>query len=112
MSRSNYKFVVIDIMYGVCIQTSVSILCDLKGSHPDGDCEVCGVGRCSILRRSYSYRQQIKLDCETNVMQCTINAAIRLAVCGSRRCLYTCRAVSITSGEELDFHEVSGVSQS
>jgi hypothetical protein len=30
VSRSRYKYVAVYILYGVCIQTSVSILCDLK----------------------------------------------------------------------------------
>jgi len=41
MSNFQYKFVVIYIVYGVHIQTSVLILRDPKGSHPGRACGVC-----------------------------------------------------------------------
>jgi hypothetical protein len=43
--------VVIYILYGVCIQTRVSMSRDLKRSHPDGVCEVCHVGQYGIVQR-------------------------------------------------------------
>jgi hypothetical protein len=53
VSHSRYKFVVVYVLYGACIQTSVSILCGLKRSHPDVACEVCHVGQCGILHTDY-----------------------------------------------------------
>jgi hypothetical protein len=38
--RSRYKFVVIYILYGGCIQTSVSIIHNPKKSRPNAACEV------------------------------------------------------------------------
>jgi hypothetical protein len=38
-----YKYVAVYILYGVQIQTSVSILCGPMGSRPDEACEVCRV---------------------------------------------------------------------
>jgi hypothetical protein len=49
ISCSTYKFIVVYILYGVCMQTYAPILCDLKRSPPGGECEVCHVGRCVIL---------------------------------------------------------------
>jgi hypothetical protein len=44
VSRSRYKSVIVYILYGVCIQTYVSILCDARRYSPDGACEMCLVG--------------------------------------------------------------------
>jgi hypothetical protein len=35
-------------LYGVCIQTSVSFLCDPKGTGPGRACDACSVRRCSL----------------------------------------------------------------
>jgi len=43
MSIFKYKFVVIYIVYGVRIQTSVLILRDPKVSHPGRACGVCSI---------------------------------------------------------------------
>jgi hypothetical protein len=40
MSHSRYKFIVVYMLYGVCVQTSVSILCDIRWSRPDGACSI------------------------------------------------------------------------
>jgi hypothetical protein len=50
VNRSRYKFVVVYTLYAACIQTSLSVLCDPKRSHPDGVCKLCRGGRCcSVL---------------------------------------------------------------
>jgi hypothetical protein len=49
MSRFRYKFIAVYILYEVCIQTSVSILCEPKGSRSDGACEVPREIHCALL---------------------------------------------------------------
>jgi hypothetical protein len=54
MSSYNYKFVVICNVYGIGIPTSVLFLCDPTASRPHGACEVCRVGRCSVVEEKLS----------------------------------------------------------
>jgi hypothetical protein len=45
------------------------------------------LNKCTLQRASHvSYRNQVKLDCVNNMMQCTVHTAIRLAVYESRGC--------------------------
>jgi hypothetical protein len=44
MSSSKYKSIVVYDLYGISIQTSVSLLCDPKGSRPHVTCDVCCLG--------------------------------------------------------------------
>jgi len=46
VSSSKNKYLHSD---GVCIQTSVTILSDLKGSHPGRASEVCHIEQCNVL---------------------------------------------------------------
>jgi len=50
VSISKCKSIVVYDLYGVCLQTSVSFVCDLKGSYPHVACGVHHVGRCSTLK--------------------------------------------------------------
>jgi hypothetical protein len=44
LSTFKYKYL---HSYGVCIQTSAMIICDLKGSHPGTVCDVCHIEQCN-----------------------------------------------------------------
>jgi hypothetical protein len=58
VSCSRCKFIDVYILYWVCIQTSVSNLCDPKRSRPYVTCEVCHVGWCeNIYLLTYSMEQ-------------------------------------------------------
>jgi hypothetical protein len=41
VSSSKYEAIVVYDLYRVCIPTSALFLCDMKGSHPGGACDVC-----------------------------------------------------------------------